>query len=481
MSGNVMTPKVFISYCWNGQERQDKIVELAERLATDGVESIVDIYDLKEGDDKYHFMEKMVVDETVSHVLIICDKNYSLKADSRKSGVGTESLIISQEIYSKASQSKFIPIIVEFDENGDAYTPIFLKSRIYIDFSSPEKENSNWERLIRLLYGKPELVKPALGNKPSYLEHEEKINTYGIESKFNSLKEAILSNKKTVTFLRSDFFNTCFSFIDSLRIRKAPEDIDFPQCIIDDFKKLSIARDALTDWCLLESSLKQADLSDNLILVVENLLELSSRPEDLNSYQDVWFHAHKAFAYECMLYITSSLIKNNLFQVANELITSHYKLPATSSYGNAQFCGIEEFYYHSDYLQEKLSPPGRKLNSTMAELFKINANRADITFHDIMQSDLIITMFSLIEPARYWFPQTLYYAPYSYRFPFFTRAATHKGFEKLLILSGATTKDKLKESILNGINIKGTRGWSGGIRGSSYNEMLNIDNWDTLK
>lgn len=481
MSVNEKNPKVFISYCWNGQERQDKIVELTERLAADGVESIVDIYDLKEGDDKYYFMEKMVVDDTVSHVLIICDKGYTLKADSRKAGVGTESLIISQEIYSKASQSKFIPIIYEFNETGEAYTPVFLKSRIYIDFSSAEKENNNWERLIRLLYGKPELIKPSLGKKPSYLESKEAVNTYGIEAKFNSLKDAIISNKKTVNYLRSDFFTTCFNFIDSLRIRNEPLDTDFPQRVIDDFKKLTIARDALTDWCLLESSLEQIDLSDNIALVIEKLLDLSSRPEGLNSFQDNWFHAHKSFAYETLLYIIASLIKNKSFQTTNELITSHYKLPDTSSYSNLQFCGIEEFYYHSDYLQDKLSPPGQRLNSAMAELFKKNANRTDIPFDDIMQSDLIIQMFSLMNPTRHWFPQTLYYAPYSYRFLFFTRAATHKGFKNLLTLTGMSDKDELKNCILEGISKQGTRGWNSGLRGSSYEGLLNIDKWDTLK
>ncbi|EPD3671044.1 SEFIR domain-containing protein [Serratia marcescens] len=481
MSENEKTPKVFISYCWSGQERQDKIVELTERLATDGVESIVDIYDLKEGDDKYHFMEKMVVDDTVSHVLIICDKGYALKADERKAGVGTESLIISQEIYSKASQSKFIPIIYEFNEAGEAFTPVFLKSRIYIDFSSAEKENSNWERLIRLLYGEPELIKPSLGKKPSYLENKETVNTYGLESKFNSLKDAIVSNKKTVNYLRDDFFTTCFDFIDSLRIRSEPTDNDFPQRVIDDFKKLTIARDALTDWCLLESSLEQINLMDHITLVVEKLLNLSSRPQGVNSYQECWFYAHKAFAYESLLYIIASLIKNKSFQVTNDLITSHYKLPDTSSYSNIQFCGIEEFYYHSDFLQDKLSPPGQRLNSALAELFKINANRTDIPFDDIMQSDLIVQMFSLMNPTRHWFPQTLYYAPYSHRFPFFIRAATHKGFQNLLTLTGMTEKDELKSCIMAGISTRGPRGWSEGLRGSSYESLLNIENWDTLK
>ena len=247
------------------------------------------------------------------------------------------------------------------------------------------------------------------------------------------------------------------------------------------FKKLTIARDALTDWCLLESSLEQIDLSDNIALVIEKLLDLSSRPEGLNSFQDNWFHAHKSFAYETLLYIIASLIKNKSFQTTNELITSHYKLPDTSSYSNLQFCGIEEFYYHSDYLQDKLSPPGQRLNSAMAELFKKNANRTDIPFDDIMQSDLIIQMFSLMNPTRHWFPQTLYYAPYSYRFLFFTRAATHKGFKNLLTLTGMSDKDELKNCILEGISKQGTRGWNSGLRGSSYEGLLNIDKWDTLK
>ena len=87
----------------------------ADRLLDDGVEVIIDVYDLKEGHDKNAFMERMITDDSVSHVshvLVVCDKEYKQKADERRSGVGTESQIISHEVYNKVDQTKFIPIVL---------------------------------------------------------------------------------------------------------------------------------------------------------------------------------------------------------------------------------------------------------------------------------------------------------------------------------------------------------------------------------
>ena len=93
-----MEPKVFISYSWSDPAHQELVQHWAERLVADGVDVVLDVYHLKEGHDKYAFMERMVIDSSVSHVLVICDKKYSEKADLRKAGVGTESQIISQEV-----------------------------------------------------------------------------------------------------------------------------------------------------------------------------------------------------------------------------------------------------------------------------------------------------------------------------------------------------------------------------------------------
>lgn len=141
-----MQPKVFISYSWSSEEHKARIRGWADRLLSDGIDVILDIFELKEGDDKHAFMERMVTDKSVTHVLVICDKTYAEKADSREGGVGTESQIISSEIYAKVTQEKFVPIVCECSEDGEPYLPTFLKSRIRIDFSSFEKENSNWEQ-----------------------------------------------------------------------------------------------------------------------------------------------------------------------------------------------------------------------------------------------------------------------------------------------------------------------------------------------
>ena len=109
------TPKVFISYSWSSDEL---VLDLAKRLVAHGVDVVLDKWDLKEGNDKYEFMERCVNDSEITKVLIICDKIYAQKANDRTGGVGDETVIISSEIYGNARQEKFIPIIAERDEEG---------------------------------------------------------------------------------------------------------------------------------------------------------------------------------------------------------------------------------------------------------------------------------------------------------------------------------------------------------------------------
>ena len=84
-------PKIFISYSWSSVAHENRVRELAERLMSDGVLVVLDKWDLKEGQDKFKFMEQMVNDPSIKRVLIICDKEYAEKADERKGGAGTES------------------------------------------------------------------------------------------------------------------------------------------------------------------------------------------------------------------------------------------------------------------------------------------------------------------------------------------------------------------------------------------------------
>jgi hypothetical protein len=151
-------------------KRSTMVREVCERLKADGIDVLLDQSHLREGDDVYHFMERCVKDPTVTAVLIFCDKLYAQKADERTpSGVSAESQMISPELYQTVSDTRFIPIICERDEHGKECRPYFVKSRFYIDFSSEELINANWEQLIRRICGKPQFTEPPLGSVPSYI------------------------------------------------------------------------------------------------------------------------------------------------------------------------------------------------------------------------------------------------------------------------------------------------------------------------
>ena len=107
------TPKIFVSYSWTTPKHEDWVINLAERLVSDGVDVIIDKWNLKEGQDKYNFMETMVKSVDILKVLIILDRKYTEKAEQRTGGVGTETQIISPKIYDDVSQEKFIPIVAE--------------------------------------------------------------------------------------------------------------------------------------------------------------------------------------------------------------------------------------------------------------------------------------------------------------------------------------------------------------------------------
>ena len=59
-------PKVFISYSWSSDAL---VLDLAQRLVSHGVDVVLDKWELKEGNDKYKFMERCVNDADITKVL----------------------------------------------------------------------------------------------------------------------------------------------------------------------------------------------------------------------------------------------------------------------------------------------------------------------------------------------------------------------------------------------------------------------------
>lgn len=475
-------PKVFISYSWSDQSHQELVKQWAERLVADGIDVVLDIYDLKEGHDKYAFMERMVTDPSVTHVLVVCDKKYTEKANERKAGVGTESQIISSEVYAKVEQAKFIPIVCEFNEEGEPILPAFMKSRIWINFSSSEAENENWEQLIRLLYGKPQHLKPKKGKAPTYITSDTPMPTSEVSAKFNSLKQAILQDKKGVSHYRRDFIDACTSYADALRIRERPLVESMGEKVLEDCGKLKAIRNHLCDWVLLESEITDIEIfSEAVIEVLEKLRELKSRPPEVNSWNDTWFEAHAVFVYETFLYIIAALLKSGSYQALKEIYSSHYLLPSSDKYGQSSFERFDCFYGYSKALQDVLAPEGIILNAPAAELLKRQADREDLPFGDILQAELLTLLMVFITPETNWYPQTLHYASHGKGFPFFVRAAQHKHFNKLSVITGIKSADELRGKVKEGHERVGARQWHNFHFERGFWSSMNMENLDTIK
>lgn len=191
-------PKVFISYAWGNEEYQNKVLAFASRLRNDGIDTVFDKWDLTEGNDTYAFMEKCVTDPSVTNVLMLIDPIYAMKADNHYGGVGTETQIISNKIYKEVTQDKFIPIIMERDENGSVCKPTFLQGRLHFDLSIKEDYDNTYQRLVKKLYGEEVYRKPELGKKPSWVDKS-------LELSLISQEKAREDNKK-IKYMQLTFF-----------------------------------------------------------------------------------------------------------------------------------------------------------------------------------------------------------------------------------------------------------------------------------
>ncbi len=479
-SKKIKTPKVFISYSWTNQQHQELVREWADRLLSDGVDVILDIYDLQEGHDKNAFMEKMVTDPNVTHVLIFSDKGYAEKADARKQGVGTESQIISQKVYEQVEQTKFIPIVCEFEDDGTPYLPTFLQSRFWIDFSSLEAVNSNWEQLIRLLYGKPQYKKPKKGTPPVYL-NDIAVPLSPARSQYNLLHQAILDAKPGVPVYRQRFLEACIEYADELRVREQPDLENLGEKVLDDCTKLVPVRDHIVDWVILESKVAPSeDFSEAVIDFLEKLLELKARPVELNSYNDNWFEAHGLFVFETFLYIIAALLKTRAFEDLNNVFTSHYIVSPTERYRAGQFVMFDGFITHAEILNPILSPEGRIL-SPAAELVKRQANRENIPFFDLIQAELLTLLMAFITPNAHWYPQLMYYSGHRAEFPFFIRASQHKNFANLATITGIADANTLREKFREGFEQSSMGQQQRVPFWQSFWKAMNMDNLDTIK
>ncbi len=282
MQGSTKQPKVFISYSWTSPQHEKWVVDFAERLAGDGVVAVLDKWDLREGQDKHAFMEQAVHDPTIERVLVVCDRGYQAKADNRQGGVGTETQLISKEVYDNTAQEKFIPIVREFDSEGRPCIPHYMSSRIYIDLSSDVVFEESYEKLMRNLYGKPALSRPPTGPPPAYVIESEP-TTLKTANKVRAIKDALINGRQSANGLISDYLDAFVSSLEDFRL-SGGNTTGFDDKVIEAIEKMEPLRRDFTDFTFILFRYQQPVDLDQIHGFFERILPFTFRPATVTSY-----------------------------------------------------------------------------------------------------------------------------------------------------------------------------------------------------
>ena len=453
---NIVTPKVFISYSWTVQ---DKTIELANRLLANGIDIILDVYDLKDGQDKYAFMEQSVNDPTVNHVLIICDKTYAEKANARAGGVGDETVIITPEIYGNAKQTKFIPVIFEKDENGNAYRPTYIKSRIYVDLSDENSYEAEYEKLLRDLYHKPLFQKPALGRKPEWLENE----TVDLSSIRDGIKQ--LKGITNVTSSKADFLIRRISddFINAAKLYKISGikdlDIEFRE-IIDQSKNY---RDLFIDYCETLIYI-EFPFTDTIVSFFETLYNETHDATSNTVCREQDFEFPNFIIWEMFINMTALLLHYERYQELHDMLTRQYYLREHPMGKSFKYCGYCFFRTYSRILEETCKPRSEnpKLITLSGDIIVKREKRPILSKTAISNADIVLYQLAHIlttpnENNWYddWFPTTYIYHDGAQSI--WQKLKSQRHCLKIMQLLGVDSISKLKEIVAKSVGERDMR------------------------
>ena len=158
------SPKVFISYAWENTDHKIWVKQLAIRLRKDGVEAVLDQWELAPGDQLSTFMERSV--RTSDFVLIVCTPTYRNKSDNRTGGVGYEGDVMTAEVVNGTDRRKFIPLLRS--DTWKQAAPSWLSASYYIELRGEPYSEDNYNDLLNTVLDRRETA-PEVVNKHTFV------------------------------------------------------------------------------------------------------------------------------------------------------------------------------------------------------------------------------------------------------------------------------------------------------------------------
>jgi hypothetical protein len=444
-------PKLFISYCWSNTEHEQWVLRLGTELRENGVDVILDKWDLKEGNDANAFMEKMVSDEDIKKVILVIDDHYSEKANKRTGGVGTETQIISAEVYESVDQSKFVAVIATRDHEGKVKLPVFYKSRIYIDLSDEDLYGKNFEQLLRWVFDKPINIKPDLGKKPAFLDEQTEVSLETSVA-FRRLVEAIKNSRPYAGGALVEYFNLFSENLSKFRLEPSKGANDFDQTVVESIEKFIPARNELIE---VFSTIAQYDCKNAAAAIhkfFESLIPYLNRPDGVTSFNDWDWDNLRFLVQESFILCISVFLKHERYDIAGYLIKQRYYIEKYDG-GQSTTKSFGVFRHYLNSLKHRNNRLKLQRLSLHADIMKQRCTDSGISFNHIMQADFLLYLANALQSLKEghrqeWWPETLVFKTmHGGAFEIFLRSESTEYFDRVAPTLGVQMKTQLQPFI----------------------------------
>jgi len=246
------------------------------------------------------------------------------------------------------------------------------------------------------------------------------------------------------------YLETFLSSLEDFRLKNG-SDADFDERVLVSIEKMLPLREDFIEFIYTIFKYQETVDTDKLHTFFEKLLSYNyhvNKPENVQSWNSNDFDNYKFFTYELVLYFISTLLQLKKYNEAAFFINSQY-FYRPEGYGGLQPAGIGIFNQPVSSLNERRNNRlDLKRVSVTADTIKSRANRTDITFSQIIQTDLILHYITELRGESYaWFPCTSTYNPITSNVELFERMVSIQHFEKTKVLFDVKSIEELDKII----------------------------------
>jgi hypothetical protein len=346
-----------------------------------------------------------------------------------------------------------VQVIFERDDEGKEYCPAYLKSRIYIDLIDNEEYETNYEKLLRNIYNKPEHSKPALGKMPEW-PNEESVDFSAIRNIIKQVKAYDGKNLAKIEFAVRKFNE---EYATALNLFADVVKTDHVNNMIPQIEAMKPLRDLFLDYveAMLSSGLNTADvLGDFFEQVYNAVFDCQGR----GTYSGWDFDFAKFSIWELLIGTTAILIRCEYYAEIFNLLNRTYFLKRNAFDSALEPQAYTGFYYTAQLLENTIKPQteNSRLYTLAGEILVNREKHPLINKKSLANADIVLYQLSRIFEVcqtnswHHWFPRLYVYSSNGFSVAqqeIWSKMVSKRYCSKIMPLFGITTIDRLIDAV----------------------------------